>query len=197
MPIPLPDASGREQILAIHLRRARDAGLVSPEVSDASLAEKTDGFSGADLAGLVRSATSFAIADWRERLDKAGAGTTGTGGADSADVKKIGSGLDGSTLSGGGDKGTIGDPGATGAGGEGQLTSVRCGDSSGGGGGVDDGRGLEITVQNFERALREVEASDGGRDKWRRRFGRAGAVGGALRDGLGKVLSRPVDDNGG
>ncbi|CAN0146694.1 unnamed protein product, partial [Scytosiphon promiscuus] len=61
MPIPLPDESGREQILAIHLRRARDAGLVSPGVSDTSLARETDGFSGADLAGLVRSATSFAI----------------------------------------------------------------------------------------------------------------------------------------
>ncbi|CAM9134128.1 unnamed protein product, partial [Hapterophycus canaliculatus] len=82
MPIPLPDASGREQILAIHLRRARDAGLVSPEVSDASLAKETKGFSGADLAGLVRSATSFAIADWRGRLDGAGAGNIGSGGAD-------------------------------------------------------------------------------------------------------------------
>ncbi|CAM9606125.1 unnamed protein product, partial [Laminaria digitata] len=67
MPIPLPDATGRRQILAIHLRKARDAGLVSPEVDDAYLAQKTRGFSGADLAGLVRSATSFAIADWRQR----------------------------------------------------------------------------------------------------------------------------------
>lgn len=65
MHIPLPDAAGRRQILGIHLRKARDAGLVSPAVDDAFLAEQTQGFSGADLAGLVRSATSFAIADWR------------------------------------------------------------------------------------------------------------------------------------
>ena len=77
MPIPLPDASGREQILAIHLRRAREAGLVCEEVDDASLAARTDGFSGADLAGLVRSATSFALADWRRKR-----GDTGDAGAD-------------------------------------------------------------------------------------------------------------------
>lgn len=70
MPIPLPDKNGREQILGIHLRKARDAGLVSPEVNDAILAEETHGFSGADLAGLVRSATSFAIADWRRNSEK-------------------------------------------------------------------------------------------------------------------------------
>lgn len=36
-------------------------------VNDAYLAQKTRGFSGADLTGLVRRATSFAIADWRQR----------------------------------------------------------------------------------------------------------------------------------
>lgn len=69
MPIPLPDAKGREQILAIHLRKARESGLVSPDVNDAFLAQETKDFSGADLAGLVRSASSFAIADWRRRED--------------------------------------------------------------------------------------------------------------------------------
>lgn len=70
MPIPLPDTRGREQILAIHLRKARDTGLVSPDVDDKSLSQQTQGFSGADLAGLVRSAISFAIADWRRRVDE-------------------------------------------------------------------------------------------------------------------------------
>lgn len=69
MPIPLPDMRGREQILAIHIRKARDAGLLSPDVDDKSLSQQTQGFSGADLAGLVRSAISFAIADWRRRGD--------------------------------------------------------------------------------------------------------------------------------
>lgn len=70
MPIPLPDTRGREQILAIHLRKARDTGLVSSDVDDKSLSQQTQGFSGADLAGLVRSAISFAITDWRRRVDE-------------------------------------------------------------------------------------------------------------------------------
>lgn len=65
MHIPLPDSKGRRQILGIHLRKAREAGLVSQAVDDDFLAERTVDFSGADLAGLVRSATSFAIVDWR------------------------------------------------------------------------------------------------------------------------------------
>lgn len=66
MHIPLPDSDGRRQILGIHLKKARDAGLVAREVDDQFLGDQTAGFSGADLAGLVRSATSFAIADWRQ-----------------------------------------------------------------------------------------------------------------------------------
>ncbi|CAN0463114.1 unnamed protein product, partial [Discosporangium mesarthrocarpum] len=65
MHVPLPELAGRRQILGIHLRRAREEGLVCPAVNDSLLADRTPGFSGADLAGLVRSAASFAIADWR------------------------------------------------------------------------------------------------------------------------------------
>lgn len=82
MLVPLPDAKGRRQILDIHLRNAREAGLVSLEVDQDLLAEKTEGFSGADLAGLVRSAISFAIADWRETTPtgmKSNAGNEGEG----------------------------------------------------------------------------------------------------------------------
>lgn len=75
MHIPLPDSKGRRQILGIHLRKAREAGLVSQMIDDSILAERTVGFSGADLAGLVRSATSFAIADWRRANSTAVKGT--------------------------------------------------------------------------------------------------------------------------
>lgn len=86
MHVPLPDAHGRRQILGIHLRQARGAGLVSPAVDDAFLSEETEGFSGADIAGLVRSAISFAIADWRASSSP-GPGAregarTGVGGVD-------------------------------------------------------------------------------------------------------------------
>lgn len=168
MPIPLPDASGREQILAIHLRKARDAGLVSPEVDDASLAKKTDGFSGADLAGLVRSATSFAIADWRrkhgsgdntrdggalnqeQRRNAAAAAASGSGGAP---VSTIGDGSDNENTARDSGLGSMsGDSGASGRGGE------QCSSRSSG----DNGPAVEITLQNLEQALREVGASSGG-----------------------------------
>lgn len=167
MPIPLPDASGREQILAIHLRRAREAGLVSEEVDDASLAARTDGFSGADLAGLVRSATSFALADWRRRKredvgDAGGGGRAPVGAGDFADDEP-----------GYGD--TVG--GGSGVGGSG----VGKGGERSGSGGGDGGLSVEITSENLEQALREVNASGGGRR--RGRFRGLGVVGGAFRGG--------------
>ena len=65
--VNVKDTGWRRQILAIHLRKARDAGPVPPEVNDAYLAQKTRGFSGADLTGLLRRANSFAIAKRRQR----------------------------------------------------------------------------------------------------------------------------------
>lgn len=172
MPIPLPDASGREQILAIHLRKARDAGLVSPEVDDASLAKKTDGFSGADLAGLVRSATSFAIADWRRRHEGGdGIGGGGTqsqeqqrnaGGGGVAAAGGVAGGVPFITIEGGSDDdntaresdlGSIsGDSGESGKGGEQRSSRNSYG----------NGPAVEITLENLEQALREVGASGGG-----------------------------------
>lgn len=173
MPIPLPDASGREQILAIHLRRARDAGLVSEEVDDASLASRTHGFSGADLAGLVRSATSFALADWRRKQEDAGDGEA-DGGGDQTPVSgagfagdKAGNGVGSSGGEGGGDDG--GGGGGNGGGGEGRLA-------------------VEITSENLEKALREVSASSGG--------GRRRGFGGVVRGGLRRVLSTPRGGGG-
>ena len=175
MPIPLPDASGREQILAIHLRRAREAGLVSGDVDDASLAARTGGFSGADLAGLVRSGTSFALADWRRKR-----GDTGDGYADAGGGETPGSS--------GGFAGDKADTGVSGSGGGG-------GDGSGNGGGGGEGPAVEITAENLEMALREVSASGGG-GRGRARFRGLGGVTDAVRGSLSRVLSTPRGGGG-
>ena len=205
MPIPLPDVGGRRQILTIHLRKARDAGLVSPEVEDASLAQKTRGFSGADLAGLVRSATSFAIADWRQP-DPSQASAAATTGDDDNDDNSLS-----------GDKDGVGRrdgnhaplplplPLAAGAVQAGEREASRTtqegvptskSGSSGinfAGAGVapaEEGENtrLVVTVRNFEQALLEVGASGGG--GLAGAGGRLGALRSAVRGGLAKVMSR-------
>lgn len=192
MPIPLPDASGREQILAIHLRSAREAGLVSGDVDDASLAARTDGFSGADLAGLVRSATSFALADWRRKRDAATDDTAGDadggGGGGGGDHARVSA--DGGVVDVNGD--AIGDADV-------ESGSVRdsgrdAAERSGSGGG-DGGLAVEITSENLEQALREVGASGGG-GRRRGRFRGLGVVGAAFRNGLGRVSPTPRGDGG-
>lgn len=144
MPIPLPDRTGREQILAIHLRKARDAGLVSPDVDDASLAGETESFSGADLAGLVRSAISFAIADWRARQAQEFVDTPRESVQAASEVLKAG-GQGGETAPWKAD----GIEGGSGGGG------AREGEEKGG------GAGLVVTVDNFERAMLEVAMTSG------------------------------------
>ena len=57
--VPKPDEEGREQILRIH---TRDVNLAD-EVTFGQLAEKTDDFSGAELASLATEAGMFAIRD--------------------------------------------------------------------------------------------------------------------------------------
>ena len=79
VPIELPDAAGRSAVLQIHARSLRDRGCLSagaaaaigdPSVAIGPLAAVTAGYSGADLAGLVRSAASFALERYigRDRL---------------------------------------------------------------------------------------------------------------------------------
>ena len=51
-----PDKGGREQILAVHLKKAKLAADVNPE----QIAALTPGFTGADLANLVNEATLLA-----------------------------------------------------------------------------------------------------------------------------------------
>ncbi|KAF4126370.1 vesicle-fusing ATPase [Geosmithia morbida] len=59
--ISLPDEAGRLQILNIHTSKQRKGGRLGDDVDLENLASLTKNFSGAELYGLVRSATSFAF----------------------------------------------------------------------------------------------------------------------------------------
>lgn len=59
--INLPDEKGRVQILNIHTRKMRENGYMGSDVSIEELAAETKNFSGAEIEGLVNSATSFAF----------------------------------------------------------------------------------------------------------------------------------------
>ena len=62
--IGLPDEKGRNQILGIHTSKMIAAGRVSADVAPRlpEVAKASKNFSGAEIEGLVRSATSFALA---------------------------------------------------------------------------------------------------------------------------------------
>jgi len=61
--IGLPDEKGRNQILGIHTKSMADAGRVNPDVLARmpSIAAESKNFSGAELEGLVRTASSYAL----------------------------------------------------------------------------------------------------------------------------------------
>ncbi|EIN11001.1 AAA-domain-containing protein [Punctularia strigosozonata HHB-11173 SS5] len=61
MEISLPDEHGRLQILNIHTAKMRQNGVMDSDVNLAELAANTKNFSGAEISGLVKSATSFAF----------------------------------------------------------------------------------------------------------------------------------------
>ncbi|KIX99652.1 uncharacterized protein Z520_04287 [Fonsecaea multimorphosa CBS 102226] len=61
MEIALPDEHGRAQILKIHTQKMRDNQVLDPDVDLLDLAHRTKNFSGAEIGGLVKSATSFAF----------------------------------------------------------------------------------------------------------------------------------------
>lgn len=61
MEISLPDEQGRTQILRIQTQRMRDNGVMDHDVDLPELALTTKNFSGAEIAGLVKSASSFAF----------------------------------------------------------------------------------------------------------------------------------------
>ena len=59
--ISLPDEAGRFQILQIHTNKMRTNGVMADDVNLDELAALTKNFSGAEIGGLVKSATSFAF----------------------------------------------------------------------------------------------------------------------------------------
>ncbi|VDC02103.1 unnamed protein product [Peniophora sp. CBMAI 1063] len=61
MEISLPDEHGRLQILNIQTSRMRNNGVMDHDVDLSELAKLTKNFSGAEIGGLVKSATSFAF----------------------------------------------------------------------------------------------------------------------------------------
>ncbi|XP_064646424.1 vesicle-fusing ATPase-like isoform X2 [Lineus longissimus] len=61
MEISLPDEHGRVQIINIHTARMKDHNKLAPDVNIAQLAAHTKNFSGAEIEGLVRAATSTAM----------------------------------------------------------------------------------------------------------------------------------------
>ncbi|CAI7619098.1 unnamed protein product [Penicillium glandicola] len=61
MEISLPDEHGRSQILNIHTEKMRNNNVMDTDVDLAELARLTKNFSGAEIAGLVKSASSFAF----------------------------------------------------------------------------------------------------------------------------------------
>jgi vesicle-fusing ATPase len=61
MEISLPDEHGRYQILNIHTSKMWTDGLMNNDVDLAELASLTKNFSGAEIRGLIKSATSYAF----------------------------------------------------------------------------------------------------------------------------------------
>jgi vesicle-fusing ATPase len=57
--LQLPDEDGREQIFTIHTKNMRDNNILD-NVDIAVLAARSKNFSGAEIAGAVRSAVSYA-----------------------------------------------------------------------------------------------------------------------------------------
>ena len=61
MEINLPDEKGRLQILNVHTSRMKKNELLEKDVDLGELASLTKNFSGAEIAGLIKSASSFAF----------------------------------------------------------------------------------------------------------------------------------------
>lgn len=61
MEISLPDEHGRLQIISIHTSKMRVNNVMDHDVNLEELAAKTKNFSGAEISGLVKSASSFAF----------------------------------------------------------------------------------------------------------------------------------------
>jgi len=66
----MPSPEDREAIFAVHLRQKP----VAKGVKSAALAQKTEGFSGADIASVVRKAAMTAVRRAVASMEKVGAG---------------------------------------------------------------------------------------------------------------------------
>ena len=88
--IELPDRRGRRDILAIHTRSMREQNALGQDAIellddvDHGMGARTEHFSGAELAGLVRSAASFALA----RAVETGLGVGADGMVAAADLER-------------------------------------------------------------------------------------------------------------
>lgn len=58
--IGLPDAKGRKEIFEIHTKHLRESDLLKGDLDFDTLVSKTDGYSGAQIEGASKEATSFA-----------------------------------------------------------------------------------------------------------------------------------------
>ncbi|XP_004288950.1 PREDICTED: vesicle-fusing ATPase-like [Fragaria vesca subsp. vesca] len=59
--IGLPDKKGRLEILQIHTKKIEESSFLAPDVNLRDLATRAENYSGAELEGVVRSASSFAL----------------------------------------------------------------------------------------------------------------------------------------
>jgi vesicle-fusing ATPase len=59
--VSLPDEAGRIQIINIHTQNLKKSNFLGPDVDIDSIAKQTKNYSGAEIAGLVRAASSFAL----------------------------------------------------------------------------------------------------------------------------------------
>lgn len=77
--IGLPDEEGRREIFEIHTRLMRESHMLSPDVNLLDLAANTTRFSGAEIAGVVRAAASYALERNQLGITPSG-GSGGVGG---------------------------------------------------------------------------------------------------------------------
>ncbi|KAI8085172.1 P-loop containing nucleoside triphosphate hydrolase protein [Halteromyces radiatus] len=61
MEVGLPDENGRQQILKIHTAKMRESKILDQDVSISELAELTKNYSGAEISGVVKAASSYAF----------------------------------------------------------------------------------------------------------------------------------------
>jgi vesicle-fusing ATPase len=97
--IGLPKEEGRKQIMAIHTHQMRESGLVAEGVDFDAIATELPRVSGAEIAGLVRNAASFAVDRVMAASAEGDDGNTIVGEGGSSSSSGSGSGTSG----GGGD----------------------------------------------------------------------------------------------